>query len=66
MGKLVKNKNLNYWICGLIFSIIYGLIGAVVSTVGKFAAVIGIFLYIIIMPYITGRLADYVSDKWMD
>jgi len=65
MGKLVKNENLNYWLCGLIFTIVFGV---VVNIVGLIQAVplLGWLIYLIIMPYIAGRLVDYVSDKWMD
>ncbi len=66
MGQLVKNKSLNYWICGLIFAIIYSIVLYVVTAfLGAFAA-FGLIIYIIVMPYITGRLVDYISDKWMD
>jgi len=71
MGRLVKNQALNYWLCGLIFSIIFAIIGAVTSFVIDMAevvlgAILVFILYIIVMPYITGRLVDYISDKWMD
>lgn len=31
MGRLVKNQTLNYWLCGLIFSIIFAIIGFITS-----------------------------------
>jgi len=71
MGRLVKNQTLNYWLCGLIFSIIFAIIGFITSFAMDMAeailgAILVFILYIIVMPYITGRLVDYVSDKWMD
>ncbi len=65
MGKLVKNKDLNYWLCGFIFAIFYGVVLWVLDAVA-FLPILGILIYIIIMPYVTGRLVDYVSDRWMD
>jgi len=70
MGKLVKNENLNYWLCGLIFVavffIVLGAIGWITTVIGAVAGILGTIAYIIIMPYVAGRLVDYVSDKWMD
>jgi len=71
MGRLLKNKTLNYWVCGIIFSIIFAIIGAITTFAIDTAefivgAVLAFILYIIIMPYITGRLVDFVSDRWMD
>jgi len=71
MGRLLKNETLNYWVCGIIFSIIFAIVGAITTFVIGAAelivgAILGVILYIIVMPYITGRLVDYISDKWMD
>jgi len=71
MGRLLKNETLNYWVCGIIFSIIFAIISAITTfTIGAaeliVGAILGFILYVIVMPYITGRLVDYVSDKWMD
>ena len=65
MGKLVGNENLNYWLCGLIFAIIFGIATWIVGCI-KILPVLGWIIYIIVMPYIAGRLVDFVSDKWMD
>ena len=71
MGRLLKNETLNYWVCGMIFSIIFAIVSVITTFVIGAAelivgAILGVVLYIIVMPYITGRLVDYVSDKWMD
>lgn len=71
MGRLLKNETLNYWVCGIIFSIIFAIVSVITTFVIGAAelivgAILGVILYIIVMPYITGRLVDYVSDKWMD
>ncbi len=70
MGKLVKNENLNYWLCGLIFvvvfSIVLGAIGWITGIIGTVAGILGTIAYLAIMPYVAGRLVDYVSDRWMD
>jgi len=71
MGRLVKNEHLNYWLCGLIFSIMFAIVFIVVTVligmVGLMAGgLIALIAYVVIMPYITGWLVDYVSDKWMD
>jgi len=65
MGRLVKNEDLNYWLCGLIFAILYAIVTWMLSTVA-FLPIVGLLIYLIIMPYVTGRLVDYVSDRWMD
>jgi len=65
MGKLVGNENLNYWLCGLIFAIIFGIVTWIISVV-TMIPVLGGVIYFIVMPYIAGRLVDFVSDKWMD
>jgi len=70
MGKLVKNENLNYWLCGLIFVVVFlivlGAIELITGVIGAVAGILGLIAYIIIMPYVAGRLVDYVSDRWMD
>lgn len=70
MGHLVKNKHLNYWFCGLIFVIVFlivlGAINLITGALGAVAGILGLIAYIAIMPYVTGYLVDYVSDKWMD
>ena len=70
MGQLIKNKHLNSWVCGLIFvivfSIVLGLISWVTGAIGAMAGILGLAAYIVIMPYVSGYLVDYVSDKWMD
>ncbi len=70
MGHLVKNKHLNYWLCGLVFvivfSIVLGAINWITEAVGAVAGILGFIAYIAIMPYVTGYLVDYVSDRWMD
>ena len=71
MGKLISgNEHLNYWVCGLVFVILYTVVLWVltyVSTaVGGVVALLGFALYILIMPYVSGRMVDYISDKWMD
>jgi len=71
MGRLLKNETLNYWVCGIVFSIIFAIIGAITTfAMGAVelvvGAILGFILYIIVMPYITGRLVDFVSDRWMD
>ena len=65
MGSLVKNKNLNYWLCGLVFTILAWLAGVAVGVLG-IIPYIGIIIWVILMPWVTGWLVDYVSDKWMD
>lgn len=65
MGKLVGNENLNYWLCGFIFAIIFGIVTWIISVVATIP-VLGGVIYFIVMPYIAGRLVDFVSDKWMD
>jgi len=65
MGKLVKNENLNYWLCGLIFTIVFGIAVSIVNIV-RVVPLLGWLIYLIIMPYVAGRLVDYVSDRWMD
>lgn len=65
MGSLVKNKNLNYWLCGLVFTILAWLAGAAVGML-SYIPYIGIIIWVILMPWVTGWLVDYVSDKWMD
>jgi len=62
---LVKNENLNYWLCGLIFTFIFGIAVSIVNIV-RVVPLLGWLIYIIIMPYVAGRLVDYVSDRWMD
>ncbi|MFC2154505.1 hypothetical protein ACFLRC_03370 [Candidatus Altiarchaeota archaeon] len=70
MGQLIKNKTLNYWVCGLIFVILFplvlGAIQVVTAIAGALAGILGFIVYIIIMPYVVGRFVDYISDKWMD
>ncbi|MCK4314113.1 hypothetical protein E3J49_01995 [Candidatus Bathyarchaeota archaeon] len=71
MGRLLKNETLNYWVCGIVFSIIFAIIGAITTFAMNavelvVGAILGFILYIIVMPYITGRLVDFVSDRWMD
>ena len=70
MGQLIKNKHLNYWVCGLIFvivfSVVLGLINWITGAIGTMAGILGLLAYIVIMPYVSGYLVDYVSDKWMD
>lgn len=71
MGRLLKNETLNYWVCGIVFSIIFAIIGAITTFAMNavelvIGAILGFILYIIVMPYITGRLVDFVSDRWMD
>lgn len=71
MGKLIKgNEHLNYWVCGLVFVILYSVVLWLLSYLsvagGTAAAWIGLALYILLMPYISGRLVDYISDQWMD
>jgi hypothetical protein len=71
MGKLIaSNEHINYWVCGLIFVILYtvvlGVLSFVSTAVGMVAALVGLALYILVMPYVSGRLVDYISDKWMD
>jgi len=65
MGRLVKNKNLNYWLCGLIFVIIFPIAISIAGVV-RVIPLLGWLAYLAVMPYVTGRLVDYVSDKWMD
>ena len=65
MGKLVRNKNLNYWLCGLIFAMIFGIVTWILSVITIIPA-LGWIIYFIVMQYIAGRLVDFVSDKWMD
>lgn len=70
MGKLLNNEHLNYWVCGLIFVIVYPivlwLLNMLVGLAGGVAAILGVVLYIVVMPYLSGRLVDWISDKWMD
>jgi hypothetical protein len=65
MGQLLKNKWLNYWVCGLIFVIISAVVGIVINAISAIPFV-GWILYIIIMPFVMGYLVDWVSDRWMD
>jgi Mn2+/Fe2+ NRAMP family transporter len=65
MGQLLKNKTLNYWVCGLIFTIVFGIVTAIVAMFTDLLIFSGL-LYLIVMPYVSGRLVDFVSDKWMD
>lgn len=65
MGQLIKNKHLNYWVCGFIFVIIFPIVIGLVNLV-KIMPLLGWLAYLIVMPYVAGRLVDYVSDKWMD
>ena len=64
--QLVKNKTLNYWLCGLIFSLVFGAVDWLLSLIGEVWSFFGAVVYLLVMPYVAGRLADYVSDKWMD
>lgn len=65
MGQLLKNKWLNYWVCGLIFVLISAVVGIVINAISAIPFV-GWILYIIIMPFVMGYLVDWVSDRWMD
>lgn len=65
MGQLVSNKFLNYWIVGFVFSIIFAIVTFAVGFLNV-VPFLGWVIYIIVMPYIAGRLVDYFSDKWMD
>jgi len=72
MGQLLKNKWLNYWVCGLIFVLISAVVGMVINWVTTaltsipFVGWIGWVVYIIIMPFVMGYIVDWVSDRWMD
>ncbi|GEM_PF-2903114 len=71
MGLLIKkNVHLNYWVCGLIFVILFfvviNVIDRVTDEIGYNAWVLGIVVYMLVMPYVSGRLVDYMSDRWMD
>jgi len=65
MGYLVKNKDLNYWLCGLVFVIVFSVVIGILNFITA-VPILGWLVYIIVMPYIAGRLVDYVSDRWMD
>jgi len=65
MGQLLKNRWLNYWVCGLIFVLISAVVGIVINAISAIPFV-GWILYIIIMPFVMGYLVDWVSDRWMD
>jgi len=65
MAQLLKNKWLNYWVCGLIFVIISAVVGIGINAI-VVIPYIGWVLYIIVMPFVMGYLVDWVSDRWMD
>ncbi|MFB0543358.1 MAG: hypothetical protein ACETVR_01125 [Candidatus Bathyarchaeia archaeon] len=65
MGRLVENETLNYWLCGFIFAIIFGIATLIVGFV-EIIPVLGWVIYLIVMPYVAGRLVDFISDRWMD
>jgi hypothetical protein len=65
MAQLLKNKWLNYWVCGLIFVIISAVVGIGINAIAVIPY-IGWVLYIIVMPFVMGYLVDWVSDRWMD
>ncbi|MCD6263416.1 hypothetical protein CW700_03345 [Candidatus Bathyarchaeota archaeon] len=65
MGRLVENEGLNYWLCGLIFTIVFGIATMAISIV-RVIPMLGWIVYLAVMPYVAGRLVDFVSDRWMD
>jgi len=65
MGRLLKNKWLNYWVCGVIFALISMAASFLIELIGSIP-LIGWIIYIILMPLVMGYLVDWVSDRWMD
>jgi len=61
---------LMYWVCGLIFTVIIGILTwllslVIITPIAYFVPILGIALYLIIVPYVTGRLIVEVPD-WLD
>lgn len=66
MGQMVKNKHLNYWIVGLLFTIVYPfIIGFMLLLTDSSVSFVGWMIYLIVMPYITGRIIKRVSERWL-
>ena len=65
MSRMVKNKHLNYWIVGLLFTIVYPfIIGFMFLLTDSSVSYLGWGIYLIVMPYLTGRLIKRVSTTW--
>ena len=66
MGKMVRNKHLNYWIVGLLFTIVYPfIINGILLITSISISIIGLILYAIFMPYLTGRIIKRVYERWL-
>lgn len=63
---MVRNKHVNYWIVGLLFTIVYPfIIGGMLLITNISISIIGWGIYVIFMPYLTGRIIKRVYERWL-